>query len=53
VALTDKAMYTERDVELCLKLPVLTLVPSFDVSAYGNGGHGRHQEKHSTGVLLQ
>lgn len=29
--LTDKAMYSERDVETCLNLPVLTLVPSFDV----------------------
>jgi len=32
IALSDKAMYTEADVELCLKLPVLTLVPSFDVT---------------------
>jgi polysaccharide chain length determinant protein (PEP-CTERM system associated) len=33
LALTDKAMYTERDVELCLKLPVLTLVPTYEPSA--------------------
>ena len=33
LALLDKAMYTERDVEVCLKLPVLTTVPSFDVWA--------------------
>lgn len=45
VALTDKAMYTERDVELCLKLPVLTLVPSFDVSAYVGGPH--HRQEHA------
>jgi polysaccharide chain length determinant protein (PEP-CTERM system associated) len=32
LAMADKAMYTERDVELCLKLPVLTIVPSFDSS---------------------
>ena len=34
LALTDKALYTERDVELCLKLPVLASVPSFDVMAH-------------------
>jgi polysaccharide chain length determinant protein (PEP-CTERM system associated) len=37
LAVSDKAMYSERDVELCLKLPVLTTVPSFDVRAHGNG----------------
>jgi len=33
LALTDKALYTERDVEICLKLPVLAAVPSFEVYA--------------------
>jgi len=37
LAISDKAMYSERDVELCLKIPVLTNVPSFDVRAHGNG----------------
>ena len=37
LAVSDKAMYSERDVELCLKLPVLTTVPSFDARAHGNG----------------
>lgn len=37
LALSDKAMYSERDIELCLKLPVLTTVPSFDVRGHGNG----------------
>ena len=37
LAMSDKAMYSERDVELCLKLPVLTTVPSFDVRGHGNG----------------
>jgi len=37
LAVSDKAMYSERDVELCLKLPVLTTVPSFDVRAQGHG----------------
>jgi polysaccharide chain length determinant protein (PEP-CTERM system associated) len=36
LAVSDKAMYSERDVELCLKLPVLTSVPSFDVRAHEN-----------------
>lgn len=35
LALSDKAMYSERDVELCLKLPVLTTVPSFDIAGHG------------------
>ena len=41
LALSDKALYTERDVEQCLKLPVLATVPSFDVHAYGNGVKNR------------
>lgn len=32
LAMGDKGMYTERDVELCLKLPVLTIVPNFESS---------------------
>jgi polysaccharide chain length determinant protein (PEP-CTERM system associated) len=36
LALTDKALYTERDVEVSLKLPVLASVPSFDVLIEGN-----------------
>ncbi|HTP70380.1 MAG TPA: Wzz/FepE/Etk N-terminal domain-containing protein [Dongiaceae bacterium] len=35
VALTDKTMYSERDVELCLKLPVLTMIPSQDMAMSG------------------
>jgi len=30
LALSDKAMYTERDIEVCLHLPVLAMVQSFD-----------------------
>jgi len=41
VALTDKAMYGERDVELCLKLPVLTMIPSHDVAMSGMVRHPR------------
>lgn len=39
LAVSDKSMYTERDVETCLKMSVLTMVPSFDVSAAGRHGH--------------
>jgi polysaccharide chain length determinant protein (PEP-CTERM system associated) len=39
LAVGDKSMYTERDVETCMKMPVLTMVPSFDVSSTGK--HGR------------
>lgn len=35
LAISDKSMYTERDVETCLRMPVLTLVPSFDDSSMG------------------
>jgi polysaccharide chain length determinant protein (PEP-CTERM system associated) len=41
LALSDKALYTERDVEVCLKLPVLTTVPSFDVWAKHSSGNGK------------
>jgi polysaccharide chain length determinant protein (PEP-CTERM system associated) len=30
IAYKDRAMHTERDVEICLKLPVLTLIPTFE-----------------------
>jgi capsular polysaccharide biosynthesis protein len=30
IALLDKSMHTERDVEVCLNLPVLTTVPLLD-----------------------
>jgi capsular polysaccharide biosynthesis protein len=33
LAMMDKAMYSERDVEKYLKLPVLTSVPSLDAAA--------------------
>ena len=35
LALNDKAMYNERDIELCLKLPVLAAVQSFDLKMGG------------------
>jgi capsular polysaccharide biosynthesis protein len=36
IAMGDKSMRTERDVEQCLKLPVLALVPRLETSADGN-----------------
>jgi protein tyrosine kinase modulator len=39
LAASDKSMYTERDVETCLKMPVLTMVPAFDVSVTGRHHH--------------
>jgi uncharacterized protein involved in exopolysaccharide biosynthesis len=32
IALGDKSMHSERDVEVCLKLPVLTTVPNLDIA---------------------
>jgi polysaccharide chain length determinant protein (PEP-CTERM system associated) len=37
IAASDKSMHTERDVELCLKLPVLALVPTLEVAAAAGG----------------
>jgi len=42
LALTDKALYTDRDIEWSLKLPVLVMVPSFDAS--GRSGSLRHPQ---------
>jgi polysaccharide chain length determinant protein (PEP-CTERM system associated) len=36
IALLDKSMHTERDVEVCLNLPVLTTVPLLDGSDSGS-----------------
>ena len=41
IALTDKSMHTERDVELCLKLPVLAMVPMLEVAGNGSRGAAR------------
>jgi polysaccharide chain length determinant protein (PEP-CTERM system associated) len=46
IALLDKSMHTERDVEACLNMPVLTTVPLLDVkqalrgSGVLSGGNG-------------
>jgi len=38
IATTDKSMYTERDIEIYLKLPVLTMVPVIERRARPDGG---------------
>src|SRR6516165_6573150 len=50
LAFTDKAMYSERDIELSLKLTVLAMVPSFDVSAHRVYRH-QHQPMKSSSRL--
>ena len=50
LALSDKALYSERDVEIYLKLPVLTAVPSFDVKVSRNHQKSKHAPKYE-GVL--
>jgi polysaccharide chain length determinant protein (PEP-CTERM system associated) len=37
LAILDKAMYSERDVETCLKLPVLVSLPNLAVDAVNTG----------------
>jgi polysaccharide chain length determinant protein (PEP-CTERM system associated) len=39
IAFTDKALYTERDVELCLRLPVLSMVPVLEGRAVDVARH--------------
>jgi polysaccharide chain length determinant protein (PEP-CTERM system associated) len=41
IAASDKSMYTERDVEISLRLPVLALVPTLDVIASRGIGSAR------------
>lgn len=53
LAIIDKAMYTERDVELSLKLPVLTTVPSFDVMREGASKKRRNSKNYEAAVALK
>jgi capsular polysaccharide biosynthesis protein len=46
LAALDSSMHSERDVEACLKLPVLALVPTMDPALLGRSaanGNGRGQ----------
>jgi polysaccharide chain length determinant protein (PEP-CTERM system associated) len=51
LAAMDSAMHTERDVEVCLKLPVLALVPSIDpMSAVQANGNKQRRELELAGT---
>ena len=39
LAALDSSMHTERDVEVCLKLPVLAMVPTVDPSGMRRTNH--------------
>ena len=44
IALSDKTLHSERDVETCLKLPVLTMVPLVEFAGIGNSIKGQPRE---------
>jgi uncharacterized protein involved in exopolysaccharide biosynthesis len=51
LAMSDKGMYTERDVETCLNLPVLTTVPIFGVPAQEAASKYRDIEKNDHALV--
>jgi polysaccharide chain length determinant protein (PEP-CTERM system associated) len=53
LALSDKALYSERDVEVCLKLPVLAAVPSFDVQGHAHHHKTRHTPKYDGELIAK
>src|SRR5208283_3055608 len=53
LATLDKAMYSERDVELSLKLPVLTTVPAFSAIKEGAGKTRRDSRNYETAVAVK
>jgi protein tyrosine kinase modulator len=48
IAIGDKSMHTERDVELALKLPVLALVPILEALSQGKSQAPKNQPSLST-----
>lgn len=51
LATMDKTIHTEREVEICLKLPVLTMVPTLAVAGLnGNRTVSAHKEQIFSGV---
>lgn len=46
LAASDKGMYSERDVEFCLKTPVLTMIPSVDPDVRHHAVRGRPEKSH-------
>ena len=53
LAYLDHAMYTERDVELSLNLPVLTMVPSFIVNRQDELNKGTNSKNVEAAVALK
>src|SRR5208283_4560272 len=53
LATLDKAMYSERDVEKCLKLPVLTMVPNFAAHRGQADKQGSNSNKYEAAVALK
>jgi protein tyrosine kinase modulator len=51
-AVLDKAMYTERDVESCLKLPVLVSVPNLNVGGTNVNKVGSGSKTHNFETVL-
>jgi len=47
IAMTDTSMHTEQDVEICLKLPVLTLVPTLEVAEGASKRTVRSERDHN------
>jgi hypothetical protein len=46
IAASDKGIYNERDVEFCLKTPVLTMIPSIDPDPLRRAMRGRPEKSH-------
>jgi polysaccharide chain length determinant protein (PEP-CTERM system associated) len=53
IAMLDKAMYSEKDVELSLKLPVLTMVPTFNPLKEGASKKKGKSENYKAAVALK
>jgi polysaccharide chain length determinant protein (PEP-CTERM system associated) len=50
LAALDSSMHTEQDVEACLKLPVLALVPTVDAAGLGSAKNGKSTEMNLVGT---
>ena len=48
IAISDKAIYTEREVELCLRVPVLGLIPNLGVQTSVGESISRAENGYST-----
>jgi polysaccharide chain length determinant protein (PEP-CTERM system associated) len=53
IVMADQAIYSERDVELALKLPVLTVVPSLDQKMSRKNREAGHLRKFEPSVPLK